>query len=95
MLAELLASLARCIELLGKDCLGVTGLEVSFSHHTNTVIYRLNNEILKGFSTYFLFILVYQKYKISFIFHLKTHYFLLWLHNRSYLGYSKKEEIGR
>ncbi|XP_023336717.1 importin-5 [Eurytemora carolleeae] len=27
VLAELLASLARCIELLGKDCLGVTGLE--------------------------------------------------------------------
>merc|ERR1740128_460652 len=27
VLAELLASLARCVELLGKDCLGATGLE--------------------------------------------------------------------
>ena len=28
VLAELLASLARCVELLGKDCLGAGGLEV-------------------------------------------------------------------
>jgi len=44
VLAELLASLARCVELLGKDCLGAGGLEETVNLLEKTMIEHFKRE---------------------------------------------------